>query len=101
MTTRIPAFFLNPVAGRGRARRRLPRILELLEDAGIHVAVHQSAGVGDLEAQVAEAVRKGTTQLIVAGGDGSIHEAVNGIMAAGGNAALGVVPIGTGNDLFQ
>ena len=37
MTTRIPALFLNPVAGRGRAKRRLPRVLELLEAAGIHV----------------------------------------------------------------
>lgn len=101
MTSRIPALFLNPVAGRGRARRRLPRILELLEEAGIHVAVHQSVGVGDLEAQVAEAVRTGTTQLVVAGGDGSIHEAVNGIMAAGGEAALGVVPVGTGNDFAK
>ena len=101
MTTRIPALFLNPVAGRGRAKRRLPRVLELLEAAGIHVEVHQSTGVGDLENQVREAVRNGTTQLIVAGGDGSVHEAVNGIMAAGGGGALGVVPVGTGNDFAK
>ena len=101
MTTRIPALFLNPVAGRGRAKRRLPRVLELLEAAGIHVEVHQSTGVGDLENQVREAVRNGTTQLIVAGGDGSVHEAVNGIMAAGGDGALGVVPVGTGNDFAK
>jgi diacylglycerol kinase (ATP) len=63
--------------------------------------VHQSAGVGDLESQVAEAVHGGATQLIVAGGDGSIHEAVNGIMTAGGGAALGVVPVGTGNDFAK
>ena len=101
MTTRIPALFLNPVAGRGRAKRCLPRVLELLEAAGIHVEVHQSTGVGDLENQVREAVRNGTTQLIVAGGDGSVHEAVNGIMAAGGDGALGVVPVGTGNDFAK
>ncbi|MCK5326906.1 MAG: YegS/Rv2252/BmrU family lipid kinase, partial [Woeseiaceae bacterium] len=40
-------------------------------------------------------------RLIVAGGDGSVHEAVNGIMAAGGGAALGVVPTGTGNDFAK
>ena len=101
MTTRTPALFLNPVAGRGRAKRRLPRVLELLEAAGIHVEVHQSTGVGDLEHQVRDAVRTGTTQLIVAGGDGSVHEAVNGIMSAGGGAALGVVPVGTGNDFAK
>ncbi len=101
MTTRNPALFLNPIAGRGRAKRRLPRILELLEAAGIHVEVHQSAGVGDLENQVREAVRSGCSQLIVAGGDGSVHEAVNGIMSARGQAALGVVPVGTGNDFAK
>jgi diacylglycerol kinase (ATP) len=101
MASRNPALFLNPVAGRGRAKRRLPRILELLEETGIRVVVHQSVAVGDLEREVREAVTAGTTQLIVAGGDGSIHEAVNGIMAAGGGAALGVVPVGTGNDFAK
>jgi diacylglycerol kinase (ATP) len=101
MTTRMPALFLNPIAGRGRARRRLPRILELMEAAGTHAEVHQSTGAGDLENQVWETVRNGTTELIVAGGDGSVHEAVNGIMAAGGEASLGVVPVGTGNDFAK
>ena len=101
MTASNPALFLNPIAGRGRAKRRLPRILELMEAAGIHAVVHQSVSVGDLENQVRDAVRAGATQLIVAGGDGSIHEAVNGIMAAGGEAALGVVPVGTGNDFAK
>lgn len=72
-----------------------------MEAAGIQVVVHQSVSVGDLENQVRRAVRDGTTQLIIAGGDGSIHEAVNGIMAAGGEAALGVVPVGTGNDFAK
>jgi diacylglycerol kinase (ATP) len=101
MTTPNPALFLNPIAGRGRGGRRLSRILELMETAGIRPLVHQSAGVGDLESRVREAVQDGATQLIVAGGDGSIHEAVNGIMAAGGGAALGIVPVGTGNDFAK
>ena len=101
MMARNPELFLNPIAGRGRARRRLPRILGLLEAAGVHPIVHQSVSVGDLEDHVREAVRGGSTQLIVAGGDGSIHEAVNGIMEAGGDAALGVIPVGTGNDFAK
>jgi len=39
--------------------------------------------------------------MIVAGGDGSIHEAVNGILSAARNVALGVIPIGTGNDFAK
>ena len=101
MTTPNPALFLNPVAGRDRAGRRLTRILELMEATGVRPLVHQSTGVGDLENRVLDAMQDGATQLIVAGGDGSVHEAVNGIMAAGGQAALGVVPVGTGNDFAK
>lgn len=101
MTTRSIALIVNPAAGRGRAGRRLPRIRELIEASGIETMLYESRGVGDLEAQVQELVRDGTRHLIVAGGDGSVHEAVNGIMAGGGSAALGVVPTGTGNDFAK
>lgn len=101
MTTHTVSLLLNPVAGRGRAGRRLRRICTLLEAAGIDVDVHESRGVGDLEVQAGELARKEATRLIVAGGDGSVHEAVNGIMAAGGGSALGVIPTGTGNDFAK
>ena len=101
MTTRSIALIVNPTAGRGRAGRRLPRIRELIEAAGVETLLYESRGVGDLEAQVRELLRGGARRLIVAGGDGSVHEAVNGIMAAGGGAALGVVPTGTGNDFAK
>ena len=38
---------------------------------------------------------------MVAGGDGSIHEAVNGIMRAESDTALGVIPLGTDNDFAK
>ena len=93
--------FLNPAAGRGRAGRRLPRILQLLGDAGISVDVCESTAVGDLERQVRERAAAGATRILVAGGDGSIHEAANGILAAGTDAAFGVIPTGTGNDFAK
>jgi len=98
-TTPVP-LFLNPVAGRGRARGRLARIRQIFDDAGVRVEVHESTGVGDVEARVRAAVADGATGLVVAGGDGSICEAVNGILAVGG-AALGVIPTGTGNDFAK
>ena len=48
--------FLNPTAGRGRAGRRYPRILELFQQSGIQVDNYASQGVGDLEAQVLRSV---------------------------------------------
>jgi diacylglycerol kinase (ATP) len=93
--------FLNPTAGRGRAGRRQPRILELLEQSGIPVEYHASRSVGDLETQIFLHVDAGATHIVVAGGDGSVHEAVNGIMRSDNHAALGVIPTGTGNDFAK
>ena len=100
MTTTPVPLFLNPIAGRGRARRRLAGIRQIFADAGVPLEVHESAGVGDLEAQVRAAVRDGAARLVVAGGDGSVCEAVNGILPAG-HAGLGVIPTGTGNDFAK
>ena len=93
--------FLNPTAGRGRAGRRARRISELLARGSEHFEMRSSTAVGDLEEQVFRSVEQGTQRIVVAGGDGSVHEAVNGIMRAGGTAALGVVPTGTGNDFAK
>ena len=48
-----------------------------------------------------DAVSAGAEKIIVAGGDGSIHEAVNGILRSGRTVELGVIPIGTGNDFAK
>jgi diacylglycerol kinase (ATP) len=93
--------FLNPTAGRGRAGRRQARIVELLRGAGVAVELHRSSAVGDLEDQVRSHVDNGASRIIVAGGDGSVYEAVNGIMRSANDAALGVIPTGTGNDFAK
>jgi YegS/Rv2252/BmrU family lipid kinase len=93
--------FLNPTAGRGRAGKRRARIVELLQQAGIDVEVHLSQFSGGLEADVLAQLDAGATRVVVAGGDGSIHEAVNGILRSGAPARLGVIPTGTGNDFAK
>jgi diacylglycerol kinase (ATP) len=93
--------FLNPTAGRGRAGKREPRIRELLGAGNFPLEVHLSRDAGDLEEQVRKQVDNGISRIVVAGGDGSVHEATNGIMRADGDAALGVIPTGTGNDFAK
>jgi len=93
--------FLNPTAGRGRAGRRQARIVELLQDSGLPFELYKSLAVGDLEEQVKRHVDDGAERIVVAGGDGTVHEAVNGIMRSGRDAALGVIPTGTGNDFAK
>ncbi len=93
--------FLNPTAGRGRAGRRQHRIVELLEQKGLELEFHASNTAGDIESQVQQYVDAGVTRVIVAGGDGSVHEAVNGILRSKNTAALGIIPTGTGNDFVK
>ena len=95
------SLFINPTAGRGRSAQRLQRITRLLADAGVTCHVHRSTAVGHLEELVLGAVNSGLTRVLVAGGDGSIYETVNGIMRANQTAALGVIPTGTGNDFAK
>ncbi len=98
--TAIP-LFINPAAGRGRAGRKLGTIRKLFTAQAIAHSVVPSNAPGDLEQRVYDAACAGTSRLIVAGGDGSIHEAVNGIMRSRKAVALGVIPIGTGNDFAK
>jgi diacylglycerol kinase (ATP) len=92
---------LNPAAGRGRAGKSARAIVELLAAQGVPVSVSETTGVGDLESQVREYAATGRGSILVAGGDGSVHEAVNGILAADADLSLGLVPIGTGNDFAK
>ena len=92
---------LNPTAGRGRAGRRQARILEIFASKNVPVEFHASKDVGDLEERVLHAAVDGATRIVVAGGDGSVHEATNGILRSTCDAALGVIPSGTGNDFAK
>jgi diacylglycerol kinase (ATP) len=56
-----------------------------------------SRRVEDLAEQARRAAEDGVERLLVAGGDGTMHYAVQGL--AGTATALGVIPLGTGNDL--
>ena len=96
----IPLFF-NPVAGRGRAGRTISKVAYLLDSVGLAHVLVRSESAGDIETRVFDAVSAGTEKIIVAGGDGSIHEAVNGILRSSQTVELGVIPIGTGNDFAK
>lgn len=60
-----------------------------------------SRGKREIESMVRTAIDEGHRQVIVMGGDGSISEAVNGILLSNNNVALGVIPAGTGNDFAK
>lgn len=65
------------------------------------VTVRELRPGDDLPGLAAAAARDGFDVVAVAGGDGTVHAAVNGLVAAGADAALAVIPLGTGNDLCR
>ncbi len=93
---------LNPYSNRWRAEKRWPEAEGALIEAGVDfslaVSEYRCHGVELVE----EAVRDGFSPIIAAGGDGTIGDAINGIARAtqGGHlGVLGIMPLGTANDL--
>ena len=101
MQQRPIPLFVNPAAGRGRARKRAVSIRRLLDESSVAFEEIESNAVGDLEYKVFAAASAGADRIIVAGGDGSVHEAINGILRSRSQTALGVIPVGTGNDFAK
>ncbi|MDD5557873.1 MAG: diacylglycerol kinase family lipid kinase [bacterium] len=88
---------LNPASRGSPGRQTLADIEETLRRGGIPVETLVASGPGEARRLAADAARGGARMVICAGGDGTIHEVVNGI--AGTDAVLGILPAGTGNVL--
>lgn len=90
----------NPKAGQGNAEERqqaLVRFCALLRDRDVDVEVRTTEGPRDATRLAAEAVREGFPEVIVSGGDGTINEALQGLVGA--KVRLAVWPRGTANVL--
>ena len=94
----------NPAAGRARNRRAWDDFERALRRRGLDFDVCTTACPGDGARLAQAAVHAGIDRILVAGGDGSVHEVVNGLMRARvrdgvrGTPTLVPVPLGTGND---
>jgi YegS/Rv2252/BmrU family lipid kinase len=87
-----------------RPRERMPWMEELrsrveeLRGRGHTVRPHYTFEPGDARRLAGRAAESGSELIIAGGGDGTVHEVVNGAAATGWRGTLGVVPLGTAND---
>ena len=96
---------LNPHAGGGKGAHDQKIIEQLLRNSGILFKLSISQYPWHAIELTRKLVDEGATHLIVAGGDGTLNEVVNGIFLAGlqgqGEITLGMLPVGTGNDWIK
>jgi len=91
---------VNPAAGGGRGGRRFQPLRGALERWPGRLSVRTTSERGDAERLAATAASDGIDLVVAVGGDGTVHEIVNGILAAAGGVrpALAIIPVGTGCD---
>ncbi len=95
---------LNPISGLGRAAKLERSIQTALREGGLAFDWVRTQAPRHAIALAEQAKRAGCETIIAVGGDGIIHELVNGILrASDGNAdgTLGVIPVGSGNDFAK
>lgn len=93
---------LNPAASGGRSAKLLSQIRAGLEKRRAEYTLTLTRGPGHARDLVSRAMEEGISRVLVVGGDGTVHEVANGILAAEGSPpALSVLPVGTGNDFFR
>ncbi len=90
------ALLTNPTSGGGRGTRTAAIAHPRLVEAGFHVRSLQGHDVEEARALARQAVQDGVESLVVVGGDGMVHLAVQELVGTGVN--LGIIPAGTGND---
>lgn len=95
-------FVAHPGAGRNAFRRRWPFIAEALARRGLEHEVLLTEGTGHAAQLARRAVEEGARLVVAVGGDGTLHEIVNGVLGDAERAPegvmVGLVPAGRGSD---
>jgi YegS/Rv2252/BmrU family lipid kinase len=95
----------NPRAGRGSVGATLAMVERVLRDHGLDYRIVRTTHPGHATEATRAALRDGERFLVAVGGDGTVHEVVNGMIENGQpvapDAVLGVVAVGSGCDFVK
>ena len=97
---------INPNSGRGKAIKIFARVRPLFDRANLSYSVTKTSSAADTQCLAYSLNLKKVDGLIIVGGDGTIHDAIAGLMSRPDNDAainlpIGVIPGGTGNGLCR
>ena len=93
---------LNPQAGGGRGIKHEQEILQAISRRSLTCELYTTRCAGDATDAVQRAIEQGHRKIVVAGGDGTMNEVLNGIMQQNTVPSVSIllaqIPVGTGND---
>ncbi|WP_371365163.1 Diacylglycerol kinase [Sporomusa rhizae] len=92
------ALIYNPVSGDAKFKTRLDEAIEYLQLSGGIVLPFRTRVKGDVRSFIHQAKEFATDGFIVSGGDGTVHEVINAMLAEAVDVPLGIIPSGTCND---
>jgi diacylglycerol kinase (ATP) len=92
---------VNPASAAGATGRKWPELARRAAAAGLAGETLRSNSAGEIARLAEEAALNGARLVVAVGGDGTVHEAVNGLLRAGGETELALVPRGTGDDFAR
>ncbi len=99
------ALISNPASGTGRKdpRDRIDAVARALSAEGHSVTIELTTAPGSASSQAREAANCGADLVFACGGDGTVHEVIQGLVSEDGSpaAALGLVPVGSANALAR
>lgn len=89
----------NPSSGREVVKKELPKILNIYEEAGYETSAFQTTPEPlSAQKEAARCCEVGFDLIVAAGGDGTVHEVINGIAEKEHRPTLAIIPAGTTND---
>jgi YegS/Rv2252/BmrU family lipid kinase len=91
-------FIFNPAANRGEARSKLKRLESALISSANAAIIQLTTKKGDAIDFALHASKKADV-VVACGGDGTVNETAQSLV--GGETALGILPLGSGNDFFK
>src|SRR5438067_13884699 len=94
----LPLVIINPTSAGGATGAQWPRLASVLRGHFGAFACAFTEAQGDAQRIAACEAQAGRRFIIACGGDGTISEVANGILEAGADAELGILPSGTGGD---
>jgi len=97
--TREIALLTNPMAGKGKHGHVHDEALRRMREAGLVVRDLQGRDADEALDLARQCVADGVEALVVCGGDGMVHIAVQAVATS--STALGIIPAGTGNDVAR